>query len=369
MKHYKKILSGLSILILSLIMTSGIVFADSEVPAITSLTFYGNVDVSGSSNPDEYYIKARIDDWESQPVVIGEFKTSMFHGLFTDAPKEYIGQTIEFVLQNQIVADQTEIFLYKNSDNTTASVWTLPQLRKIDLTFASTPLPPTPTPTLVPTATPAPIILKPSYFEGRAISNGKTVRDGVEIYAVLDDYVSEPVVVYDGRYFLTIDPILEKYLDEPLMFYIADIAASQTEPFVDDLYRSDYLLVFPTIPEATPVPTEVPTPTSTPEPLPTETPIPTVTPIPSVAPTRTATATPIPTLTSTSTPTPTPILDLAATVTAQNLLLEQIALNSESEEGGGFCSANSDGTGSLGIIGLLLSPMILYGIKKIRRIK
>ena len=269
MKHYKKILSGLSVLILSLIMTSGIVFADSEVPSITSLTLYGNVDVSGTSNPDQYYIKARIEDWESQPVEIGEFKTSMFHGLFVDPPTEYIGKTIEFVLQNQIVADQTEIFLYKNSDGTTASVWTLPQLRKIDLTFQSTPLPPTPTPTLVPTATPAPIILKPSYFEGRAISNGKTVRDGVEIYAVLDDYVSEPVVVYDGRYFLTIDPIL----------------------------------------------------------------------------------------------------DLAATVTAQNLLLEQIALNSESEEGGGFCSANSDGTGSLGIIGLLLSPMILFGIKKIRRIK
>ena len=98
MKHYKKILSGLSVLILSLIMTSGIVFADSEVPAITSLTFYGNVDVSGSSNPDEYYIKARIDDWESQPVVIGEFKTYMFHGLFVYPPKEYIGKTKTFCL-------------------------------------------------------------------------------------------------------------------------------------------------------------------------------------------------------------------------------------------------------------------------------
>ena len=63
MKHYKKILSGLSVLILSLIMTSGIVFADSEVPSITSLTLYGNVDVSGTSNPDQYYIKARIEDW------------------------------------------------------------------------------------------------------------------------------------------------------------------------------------------------------------------------------------------------------------------------------------------------------------------
>ena len=368
MKHYKKIVSGLSILILSLIMTSGIVFADSEVPSITSLTLYGNVDVSGTSNPDQYYIKARIEDWESKPVEIGEFKTSMFHGLFVDPPTEYIGKTIEFVLQNQIVADQTEIFLYKNSDGTTASVWTLPQLRKIDLTFQSTPLPPTPTPTLVPTATPAPIILKPSYFEGRAISNGKTVRDGVEIFAILDDYVSEPVIVYDGRYFLTIDPILEKYLDETLMFYIGDVAASQVEPFVDDLYRSDYLLVFPTIPDPTPVPTSVPTPTSTPEPLPTETPAPTVTPIPTVAPTRTATVTPVPTQTATSTPTPTPIIDLGATVTAQNLLLEQIALNSESDDGGGFCSSNSDGTGSLGIIGLLLLPMILYGIRVIRRI-
>ena len=89
-----------------------------------------------------------------------------------------------------------------------------------------------------------------------------------------------------------------------------------------------------------------------------------------VEPTPTpAPPTPTPTPRPTPTPTPTPIFDLAATVTAQNLLLEQIALNSESEEGGGFCSANSDGTGSLGIIGLLLSPMILYGIKKIRRIK
>ena len=367
MKHYKKIVSGFSILILSLIMTSGIVFASSEVPSITSLTFYGNVDVSGTSNPDDYTIKARIDDWESKPATIGEFTTSMFHGLFVDPPSEYIGKKIEFILQDQISADQTEIFLFKNSDGTTDTLWTLPQLRKINLTFQSTPLPPTPTPTLVPTATPAPIILKPSYFEGRAISNGKTVRDGVEIYAVLDDYVSNSVVVYDGRYFLTIDPILEKYLDEPLMFYIGDIAASQIEPFVDDLYRSDYLLVFPTIPDATPVPTEIPTPTSTPEPLPTETSVPTVTPIPTVVPTRTPTVTAVPTVTSTSTPTPTPIVNLAATVTAQNLLLEQIASNSE-DEGGGFCSSNSDGTGSLGIIGLLLSPMILYGIRKLRRI-
>lgn len=368
MKHYKKIISGFSILILSLIMTSGIVSASSEVPSITSLTFYGNVDVSGTSNPDNYFIKARIDDWESQPVQIGEFKTSMFHGLFVDAPNEYIGKSIQFILQDQIIADQTEIYMFKNSDGTTDPLWTLPQLRKIDLTFPSTPLPPTPTPTLVPTATPAPIILKPSYFEGRAITNGKAVSDGVEIYAVLDDYVSQSVVVYDGRYFLTIDPILEKYLGKELKFYIADISASQAESYVDDLYRSDYLLVFPTIPDPTPIPTEIPTPTSTPEPLPTETSTPTVTPIPSVAPTRTATATPIPTQTSTSTPTPTPLVDLEATVTAQNLLLEQIALNSQSD-GGGFCSANSEGTGSLGIIGLLLTPIILFGIGKLRKIK
>ena len=366
MKRGKIVLSFISIFFVSLFITSGITFADSEVPSITSITFNGSVTVSGSSDPDGFFITARIDDWESQPATVGEYKSSKYHGLFVDAPKEYIGKSIEFWLQDQIVADQTATYLYINQDGSTDRLWTIPQLRQADLTFSSTPLPPTPTPTLVPTATPVPIILKPSYFEGRAISNGKAVNDGNEIYVVIDDYKSDSAVVFDGRYFLTVDPIFEKYLNQPVQFFIGNVSATQAEPFLDDVYRSDYLLVFPAIPEATPVPTALPSPTSTPLPTATTIPLPTKTPVPTISPSRTQTVTPIPTQTLTPTPTPTPLVDLSATVAAQNLLLEQLSSAQEESEGG-FCSSTSGGSSSMGIIGLLMMPILLLLFRKFRK--
>jgi len=60
----------------------------------------------------------------------------------------------------------------------------------------------------------------------------------------------------------------------------------------------------------------------------------------------------------TPTTTPTPVIDLAATIVAQNKKM------SDMEETGGFCSANSDGTASLGMIGLLFIPLLLIGRNK-----
>ena len=358
----------LTICVLSAIIagSTSIKVLGAEVPSITSLIFYGGVEIANGNSADGYRLTAKIGDYETQPVIVGgDGPSGRYYGLLVNPPiGKHIGDTIEFWLEGQIVSGETEVFLYRNPDGSYGTAWSLPQQREFDVSFSSQPVAtatPTATPTVTPIPTATPIILKPSFYEGRAIAQSQPVNDGIEIYAKVGDYVSDPAIVLDGNYFLTVDPVDQKYFELKVEFYIANIKAIQSEPFASDIYKSDFLLVFPSVPASTPVPTNTPTPSPVPTVAPTATLVPTKVPptsTPTAEPDRTPTPTVIPTMTVTPTTTPTPVVDLAATIVAQNKKM------SDMEESGGFCSANSDGTASLGMIGLLFIPLLLIGRNK-----
>ena len=328
----------------------------STMPAASFVTLHGKVLIAGSANPNGMTIQAKIDDWESRVVTIGDH-TQDKYVILVDAPKSYIGQEITLWLGEQVQALQTTPFVFINKDGSHASEWELPQLREFDIEFASAPLP-TATPTAVPpTPTATPVILAPTFYEGRIRAGSLPPPDGTLIYAVIDDYVTADASVFGGQYFLTVDPLMEKYDGQIVEFFIGDMKAIQSDKFVNGEPRDDFLLVFPALPTPTPIP---PTPTMTSTPEPTSTPVPTVTPTPTPAPTRMPTPTPTPTMLPTSTPTPTPIAIATAPV------VENTSEGAkEEEESGGICSAREGGPASIGTLALLLAPLALLGWRRL----
>ena len=328
----------------------------STMPAASFITLHGTVAIAGGLDPNGMVIKAKIEDWESKPVIVGDHSQNKYVVL-VDAPKGYIGQNITFWLEDQIEALQTSPFAYINKDNSYQMEWELPQLRELNIEFGAAPVA-TATPTMVPpTPTSTPIILAPTFYEGRVRAGSIPPPDGTLIHAVIDDYVTAEASVFGGQYFLTVDPLLEKYDGQLVEFFIGDMKAIQSDIFVNGEPRGDFLLVFPALPTPTPVP---PTPTMTSTPEPTSTSVPTVTPTPTPEPTRTPTPTPTPTVLPTSTPTPTPI-PIAATKVLENIS----AAPEEEEEGGGICSAREGGPASLGNLALLLAPLALLAWKRL----
>ena len=328
----------------------------STMPAASFVTLHGKVLIAGGLDSNGMTIKVKIDDWESSPVIIGDHTVDKYV-ILVNAPISYIGQDMTFWLEDQVQALQTSPFVYINKDGSYALEWELPQLRELDIEFAAAPVP-TPTPTMVPpTPTATPVILSPTFYEGRVRAGSIPPPDGTMIHAVIDDYVTAEASVFDGQYFLTVDPLLEKYNGQRVDFFIGDMKAIQSDIFVNGEPRGDFLLVFPALPTPTPVP---PTPTMTSTPEPTTTPVPTVTPTPTPEPTRTPTPTPTPTMLPTSTPTPTPIA-IATTAIVENAS----AVAEEEEEGGGICSAREGGPASLGNLALLLAPLALLGWRRL----
>ena len=329
----------------------------STMPAASFVTLHGRVVIAGGADPNGMTITAKIDDWESNPVVVGDH-TEYKYVVLVNAPTDYIGKDITLWLEDQVQALQTSPFVYVNeSDNSYALEWELPQLRELDIEFGSGPVP-TPTPTMVPpTPTATPVILAPTFYEGRVRAGSIPPPDGTLIYAVIDDYVTAEASVFGGQYFLTVDPFLEKYDGQLVEFFIGDMKAIQSDIFVNEASRDDFLLVFPALPTPTPVP---PTPTMTSTPEPTSTPVPTVTPTPTPEPTRTPTPTPTPTMLPTSTPTPTPIA-VASTAIVENIS----EVPEEEEESGGICSAREGGPASVGTLALLLAPLALFGWRRL----
>ena len=310
----------------------------STMPAASFITLHGKVAIAGGLDPNGMMLKAKIDDWESKPVSIGDHT--------------------ELWLEDQVQALQTTPFVYVNeSDNSYALAWELPQLRELDIEFAAAPVS-TPTPTMIPpTPTATPVILAPTFYEGRIRAGSVPPPDGTLIYAVIDDYVTTDASVFGGQYFLTVDPYMEKYDGQIVEFFIGDMKAIQSDIFVNGEPRDDFLLVFPALPTPTPIP---PTPTMTSTPEPTSTPVPTVTPTPTPEPTRTPTPTPTPTMLPTSTPTPTPIAIATAPI------VENTSEGAkEEEESGGVCSAREGGPASIGTLALLLAPLALLGWRRL----
>ncbi|MEC9293997.1 MAG: hypothetical protein VYC65_06890 [Chloroflexota bacterium] len=331
----------------------------STMPAASFVTLHGKVAIAGGLDPNGMTLKAKIDDWESKPVTIGDHSEYKYVVL-VDAPRNYIGQTITFWLEDQIEALQTSPFVYVNeSDKSYALEWELPQLRELDIEFGAAPVP-TATPTLVPpTPTSTPVILSPTFYEGRVRAGSIPPPDGTLIYAVIDDYVTADASVFGGQYFLTVDPLMEKYDGQIVEFFIGDMKAIQSDIFANGEPRDDFLLVFPALPTPTPVP---PTPTMTSTPEPTSTPVPTITPTPTAQPTRTPTPTPVPTVLPSATPTPTPIA-IATTAIVENAS----AIEEEEQESGGICSAREGGPASIGNLALLFAPLALLAWRRFEK--
>ena len=327
------------------------------MPSASFVTLHGKVVIAGGMNSNGMTLTVKIDDWESNPVIVGDH-TENKYVILVNAPTKYIGQNITFWLEDQVEALQTSPFVFINKDESYSLAWELPQLRELDIEFGAAPVP-TPTPTMVPpTPTATPVILTPTFYEGRVRAGSIPPVDGTLIYAVIDDYVTAEASVFGGQYFLTVDPLMEKYDGQLVEFFIGDMKAIQSDIFANGEPRDDFLLVFPAQPTPTAVP---PTPTMTSTPEPTTTPVPTVTPTPTPEPTRTPTPTPTPTVLPTFTPTPTPIA-IATTAIVENTS----AVAEEDEEGGGgVCSAREGGPASLGNLALLLAPLALFGWRRL----
>ena len=131
----------------------------------------------------------------------------------------------------------------------------------------------------------------PFLYKGTAkTSDGAAVPDGLQIFAMVGDYKSEPVDVENGRYRdLTVAPESSDFFNKDIIFVLWDVEADETATFTRvgfPAFRT-LNLTFPRLPDPTPTPTVFTTPTATP----THTPVPTATPSPT--PTPVATPTPV----------------------------------------------------------------------------
>ncbi len=374
-------------------------------PRIEAIIFHGKVTIQGEAPAYAgFEITARIGDWESPGVIVGarSDRPQNFEHLVVAPPSELdlAGSQIEFWLDGQVVS--TVFNYYAQINEFTGEIcpgctWSFPILREVNLDFPSLPEA-TPTPTLSPT--PSPVFLRPAFFSGTARTQQAILPDAYEIFATVgDDFRTPNLAVYGGQYFITVDPVEEKYRDAEVVFYLIDPnrpsgsgplrAISPPSAFAGGAQFDNVTLVFPNVlPTATPtpVPTDTPTPThtptETPTPLPTNTPLPTHTPTPLPTATPSPTETPTPTMTPEPTPTPTsmptftpeptrtprPTSTPIATATTVVDTPTAVALAStatptpeaESENGGGFCSSTPNESGSVeasvpfGIFALLM---------------
>ena len=383
-----------------------------SVPTSRTIIYKGMALAGGEPVKDGLKIYAKIGSYRSKPAEVGETGPGLYV-LQVGEAKSVEGQKIEFWLENQVVADEiNEVFgpiLSATGQICLGCAWTLPIVRDLELNFPSKPVP-TPTPTLVPTATltpvPTPVILEPSVYSGRVVSQKNVEPNGELIMAKIGDFVSGVSEIKNGNYTLVVDPVEERYLGQIVEFMIGEYRAYQTVKFSSGVFVQGLNLLFKSIPPtptptptptaiptatpvptatATPVPTTTPTPTPTPTltptptptatatPVPTETPVPTRTP--TVVPTRTPTPTPTPTATATATPTPLPLptstptalpIEIVAAVQETATALAEQG-QKEQEGGGGVCSANQDGTMLAGNYALLLVPFTLAAWSAFRR--
>ena len=102
-----------AMLIVTAILASMIVGLDNqasaqgEIPQIRAITLHGEVTISGGADPNGMIITAKIDDWVSNSVVVGEQAPNTYVGLFIHAPVELVARDVVFWLEDQVLADET----------------------------------------------------------------------------------------------------------------------------------------------------------------------------------------------------------------------------------------------------------------------
>ena len=110
----------------------------------------------------------------------------------------------------------------------------------------------------------------PALYSGIATVGELPVPDGLLITARVEAYVSEPVVMQDGRYeLLSVSPPGASFTGKTITFHLDGVQANETDTFTPAKFRFSFDLTFPRLPEPTPTPTveptETPMPTATPE--------------------------------------------------------------------------------------------------------
>ncbi len=289
--------------------------AQNLPPSLGLLLFDGVVTIAGANEEvSGFRLTARVEDWVSQPVIIGEgtVEANGFEGLAVDPPQELIGSEIKFWLEDAV--ESTTINYYAGLRSDGSFCFTCPvdflEKRVVNLDF----------PTIPARATPTPVPATPNIttFAGQAFTSQGLVPDGYEIFAVVGGNLrSQNATVMDGSYSLAIESADAGLNGAAVQFFVIDKGNATNPnktleadtPSVFQLGEStDFRLFFPVL-TATPVPvsaTPVP-PTATPAP-PTATPVPpTATTVPPTATWVPPTATPVP-------PTPTPLPPTATPV-------------------------------------------------------
>jgi hypothetical protein len=339
------------------IMLIGVIAAGSTstsaqgFPSLGFTLYQGSVTVAGQPAADGLEIRARIigTTYESRTVTTSGGR---YIALQVGPLESANGNQIEFILENQIVATTQDTYFLPN-----CAAEPCPASRVFDLTFSTTPVEPTPVPSL------------PARYSGFISAGGSIPPDGTSLTVRIgSSYEATGGTVSDGDFSIIVDPQDISLTGAPIEFFLAGIKASRTVPYQPGEILSNVILTFPALPTPTPTPvptpiptaTSVPTPTPTPEPTATPEPTPTPTPEPTATPEPTRTPTPVPTSTPvpTATPTPTPI-PATATATPEPTATPVVEVIEEDEGGGGLCSANPGGPASGGQIGLLLAPLAL----------
>jgi hypothetical protein len=341
------------------VMLIGVIAAGSTstraqgFPSLGFTLYQGSVTVAGQPAADGLEIHARIvgTSYESRTVTTSGGR---YNALQVGRESGANGNKVEFILENQIVATTQDTYILPNCGSDPC-----PASRVFDLTFSTTPLEPTPVPSL------------PARYSGFVSAGGVIPPDATPLtIRIGSSYEAIGGSVLGGDFSIIVDPQDIALTGAPIEFFLAGMKASQTVPYQPGEIVSNVILTFGALSTPTPVPTPVPTATSVP--TPTSTPEPTATPEPTRTPTPVPTSTPVPT--ATPTPTAIPVIATATAIpepTAMPVVVDVVVdvvegLGDQDDEdehlrepGGGLCSANPGGPASGGQIGLLLAPLAL----------
>ncbi len=329
-------LLGVVIAVLMIPLATSIAVAQDagSIPPIPSF-FIGTVTIEDGSAADGLFITGRIDDYESEPVII---ENGRYDLLFVAPPDDsFRNKTITFHI-NGIQANETISF---NPGSANLS---------FELTFPSVPQP---------TPTPTPIVIGPAVYSGQVvIAGGIPIPEGGKLVARMDGYESEPAAI-DGNGYnsLVVDPGTENFIGMPVIFFLNGIQSAPPSPSVNfkpGEFRT-VSLVFTGFPTPEPTATEVPpteTPTATQVP-PTATPVP-----PTATPTQVPpTATPVP---PTATPTQVPPTATPVPPPATATSAPATPVATPTPESGGGCGASQGPIAPLTAMGnlfFLLAPL------------
>ena len=267
------------------------------------------------------------------PVPEGTFKFSTIFG--ADIPGKYHidigpgvpGKVIFDIYAGGVKANESLTFLPTAADGCRLSNC---MNATLDLTVPTIPRP-TPTP-IPPTPTPLPTV-NPSLYSGQIAIGSGSVPDGIEVYAKIQDYISETVLTEDGGYSITVNPGTINYLNQPIKLVIQGNESITSVAFQENQFVTGVNFLFADFE----IKASEPDPTPTPEPLPTPKPE---------------------TIIVVATPTPSKVDSIAVTKVDE----EPVAPVAE----GGGCS-DGGGSSSISLFSALILGLLIILSRRIRK--